>query len=422
MLQPTKIGRRSICALAACIFATGCNSSSGADTAGPVAQTDIAVASDADNTTDSRGTIPVQDVRSDALASITEQVILPVLRDFAAATIELQNATLAYSESPSDENRLAAQSAWIQAMDIWQHAEVMQIGPAGVSGEVAAGQDLRDGIYSWNIVNACRVDQETANKSYADPDDYQTKAVNVHGLDALEYLLFNEDTDNACNPMSSINENGTWNAISDVVAQRASHAATVANILSQRSAALLDLWEPNSGNFARELSGAGTTSMTYSSNQAALNALTDAMFYAEKTTKDMKLAIPLGISGCSDDICPSELESQYARRSKEHIRANLIAFQQLFLGGPADENHAGMDDILRSVGADTVADDITNGLVASLAAIDAIDGDLADALANNPQAVELAFNETRTVMTLFKTQFMATLNLEVPARAASDND
>ena len=82
----------------------------------------------------------------------------------------------------------------------------------------------------------------------------------------------------------------------------------------------------------------------------------------------------------------------------------------------------GIDDILISVGADDLASNITTGLAESLSALDAIEGSLATALASNTDQVQTAFDATRAVMTLFKTQLMSTLNLEVPARAASDND
>jgi hypothetical protein len=59
--------------------------------------------------------------------------------------------------------------------------------------------------------------------------------------------------------------------------------------------------------------------MVYATSQDTLNALTDALFYLEDATKDMKLGIPAGITGCSDDVCPALVEAPYASRSKEHI-------------------------------------------------------------------------------------------------------
>jgi predicted lipoprotein len=437
MRYPVETTKLALCAIALLALASTCESSN--DSTATASGTDTYVAPDSTDprttdtndgpvdTTDEPGddtprVVEPQDARSEALASITNNVILATLTQFTEKTLELKTATATFSDTPSDANRIAAQSAWAAAIDVWQMAEVMQLGPAGVSGAVAAGQDLRDGIYSWNIVSACRVDRKTASGVYLNVDDYRNEAVNVHGLDALEYLLYNTNEDNACGPLNAINTDGTWANLTDLSSKRAAHSATVASILHDRAVALLDLWAPENGNFAGEVTGAGQTSMTYASPQEALNAVTDAMFYAEKTTKDMKLAIPLGISGCSTDTCPEDLESQYARRSKEHVRANMVAFQQLYLGGPADENHMGIDDVLVSVGADELANSITTGLVDSINAIDAIEGDLATALANNPSQVQAAFDATRTVMTLFKTQLMATLNLEVPARAASDND
>ena len=415
--------KSGLCALALIALTTHCESSSESDPVVPVIEQDAySGTNDTTSTTDTARVVEPLNVRSAALLSITNQVILPTLSSFVDSTLALKTATEALHTNENEETRAAAQAAWTDAILIWQQAEVLQVGPAGTSGDVAAGQDLRDGIYSWNIVNPCRVDQETASGAYENLAEYSEKAVNVQGLDTLEYLLFNSDLSNACNPMSGINSNGTWDALTDVSAKRAAHSAAVASILHDRATQLYALWDPASGNFAAELSNAGDGSMTYDSAQEALNALTDALFYAEKTTKDMKMAIPLGISECPSDTCPDAVESLYANKSKEHIRANIIAFQSVFLGGPSGEEHTGIDDILSSVGAEDLSDSISTGLVDSINALDAIEGTLVTALVQNPDQVQAAFDATRTVMTLFKTQLMATLNLEVPARAASDND
>ena len=42
--------------------------------------------------------------------------------------------------------RDAAKAAWRTAMTSWQRAEVYQLGPAGIMGQIAGGEDLRDAI------------------------------------------------------------------------------------------------------------------------------------------------------------------------------------------------------------------------------------------------------------------------------------
>jgi hypothetical protein len=172
------------------------------------------------------------------------------------------------------------------------------------------------------------------------------------------------------------------------------------------------------GGFADELSKAGDGSMVYANAQAGLNALSDAMFYLEKTTKDMKMGTPVGLINCATDLCLDDLESRYARVSKEHVIANVQAFEALFTAGGG----YGFDDLLKEVGAEKLASDIAADLQKARTALDAIPGDLNSALQNNKPLVLEAYNALVDLNLLIKTQFLSVLDLEIPARAASDND
>src|SRR5690606_29393153 len=110
--------------------------------------------------------------------------------------------------------------AWREAMVLWQRAELTQLGPTGLMGSVLAGEDLRDEIYSWPLVNPCRIDQELVAKSYEDTDQLASALINLRGLDALEYLLFHDGPGNACAATVSINKDGSWDAIAPELAQR----------------------------------------------------------------------------------------------------------------------------------------------------------------------------------------------------------
>ncbi len=273
--------------------------------------------------------------RRDVLANLGENVILATYVDFEAKAEAVETAASTYADSLDAADRQAVQDAWNEAMQVWQRAEMFQIGPAGAMGAVVGGEDLRDQIYSWPITNACRVDQELVEQNYTEADAFASEPVNVRGLDALEYLLFYDGTDNACAPNSTINTDGSWSALdeAELEKRRAEYAHTLAIDLTRRATALREAWEPQGGNFLAELSTAGAGSEAYATSQEALNAVSDAMFYLDKEVKDMKLAHPTGLSDCVDEVCPDKRESLRANRSLDNVRQNLIGFQQLFLGG-----------------------------------------------------------------------------------------
>ncbi len=371
------------------------------------------------------GPRPAADVHRELLKSLGETIIVPIYKDFHAACEELEVAASAYANSVSEEDRAATQLAWRTAMSLWQHAEVFQVGPAGSMTTAIGGQDLRAEIYSWPTVNPCRVDQETLEGAYSDTSAFAGELANVRGLDALEYLLFGPATENGCKVSSSINKNGDWQAALDageIPAKRAAYAHALAILLVEQAEGLVNIWEEGDSAFIAELSGAGTTGTVYTSAQEALNSVTDAMFYAEKQTKDMKLATPIGISACEADTCPEDLESLYANHSKENVIANVRAFQLLFLGAAPGTDAPGFDDLLKGVGQEGMATDIADKIANALTVLEGIEGSFADALASNPEVVEDGYVALKAAMDIFKTEFMSALDLEIPNRAAGDND
>ena len=356
------------------------------------------------------------------LASLGQNVVLATYDDFVDRAAELEAATAGYASSLSATDRSAAQQAWRDASALWAQAELMQLGPAGVMGVVAGGADYRDAIYSWTLVNRCRTDQELVEGNYSNASAFASEAVNVRGLDALEYLLFQSGTSNACPAPNVINTDGSWSAIVDEVDQRrADYAATLALLLRQDAEELRDAWTPSAGDFVAELATPGAT---YNGTQAALNAVSDAMFYLEKQTKDMKLGTPVGLGECDDEICPDALESTYAGFSKEQVRGNIIGFQRLFHGQDDPAGDAlGFDDYLRASGAADLADQMAADLVTALAAVDDIEEDsLADALQSDRDSVEALYFAVKAVTDQLKTQFISVLNLELPQAVEGDND
>ncbi|MSP25907.1 MAG: hypothetical protein EXR75_12255 [Myxococcales bacterium] len=361
------------------------------------------------------------------LQNLGEHVVLATYQAFATEAKALASACDAWQSADTSEARAAAradaQAAWRDAMKVWQSAELMQIGPAAPMS-TPGGQDQRDEIYSWPSVNACVVDQEIVKGEYATPSAFANKLVNARGLAALEHLLFDSDTKNACAPQNTINAAGTWSAIlGQLDSRRAAYAATLAILIEAKAVGLRDAWEPAGGNYADELATPGA--IYQASAQQALNAVTNAMFYLDTELKDMKLAIPAGLSlDCATVTCPEALELREAGFSKAAVRANISGFQRLFHGGAPFETEAlGFDDWLVAAGASELAAQMAADISAAIAAVDAIqDDDLKTTLANEPERVVAVYDAIKRVTDNLKTQFVTVLDLGLPDAAATDND
>ena len=352
------------------------------------------------------------------LGALADNVYVPTYRSFSEKASTLATATAALADNP--DGLAEAQNAWREAAAVWQRAEVMQIGPAGASEfDVAGAGDRRAEIYSWPQVNRCRVDQELVEGVFADAGAFAGEPINVRGLDAIEYLLFRADSENDCAANSAINRDGTWAQLGDeeLARRRRAYAATASALLSGEAAGLLQAWE---SGFRDELAGAGDTSSTYPTTQAALNEVTNALFYLDTETKDMKLAQPLGLSDCDTATCPDQLESAWARASAPHIVANVRGVLAVWSGGDGD----GFDDLLTEIGAGDLAGEMRTKLDAAVEACEQAGVLEADLAAEPPQTERgrACYDAIKGFTDLFKTQFLSVLDLEPPDRADGDND
>jgi hypothetical protein len=82
----------------------------------------------------------------------------------------------------------------------------------------------------------------------------------------------------------------------------------------------------------------------------------------------------------------------------------------------------GFDDLLVDVGASAFATDMLAHIDAAIAAVGNVDGTLAEALVSDLDDVRALHAAVQLCTTDLKTTFLATLSLDPPNRAGSDND
>ncbi len=356
------------------------------------------------------------------LEALAERVIVPTHQRFAQAAVALEWAAQAYAASLAEADRSAAQAAWRAAMEIWQRAELMQIGPSAPSTR-PGGTWLRDAIYSFPVTVRCRIDQETLEETYADLDALAAEPVSVRGLDAIEYLLFAPGAENACSAVSPINAEGLWAALGadEVVRRRAAYASALATLLRRSAEALVTAWDPDGGGFQAQLTQPGDARV-YPTARAALNAVTDAMFYLDLVTKDRKIAAPAGLRDCTSGVCPELVESPLAAASNENVAANLRAFEAMFLGGEPGEDGDGFDDLLASLGEAALAERMRTNLEAALGSVEGLAAPLASAVVDDREAVLALHAAVKLVTDDLKGPMMTALQLTIPAEGAGDTD
>ena len=343
-------------------------------------------------------------------------------RTFQEDAEALARAVNEAASTPSEATRQSARDAWRRAMATWQRAEVMQFGPAG-AGTLPGGKSLRDTLYTWALTGRCSRAQALVDRSSEAaefPDELPVK----RGLLAAEYLLFHEGEDNGCASSADINATGAWSALGgdELARRKADYARVVADDVAARARVLFDAWDPAKGNFLFEFTKAGAGSRTYRSDAAAFNAVSDALFYVDYATKDLKLGRPIGLSACPTATCPDALESAFAGASKEHVRQNLLGFRALY-AGCAETAAARLRRLPPRARGERALEEMREAIDGAIAAVTAIEEpDLAPVLAADPGRVRALYDAVKRLTDLLKSQFLSILDLELPVRVEGDND
>jgi len=296
--------------------------------------------------------------------------------------------------------------------------EAFQIGPAASGLTRIGGQDIRDEIYSWPTINPCRVDQNTADGSWASADFFETNLVNAIGFDAMEHLLFS-DLESVCPPQVNPVADGSWEALGEhgVLAERAGYALVLAQEIQAATVALTTAWDPLEGDFAAQLTGQAESPL-FSSNTEALDAVFQALFYLEIQAKDRKLAHPMGQKDCTKDHCAEDLEGLQSGESLAMLTANLSGFELLFTGGEG----IGFEELLTDLGHGDLATQILEETATLQDILAQFDGSLFDAITEGTDAPEALLVQFSALTELVKQDMVTVLHLRVPNEAAGDND
>ncbi len=358
------------------------------------------------------------------LASIGTNVVLPTYREIARGAATLESATAAYAASGSVDDRDAARAAWTSLMGAVERAELLQFGPAGMAiPEVLGGRGLRDEVYVFPI-NRCFVDVAAQQRTFDDLEALSAQPTFARGLGAVEYQLFAADTAHGCDPGAATRvDDVAWDDLGEdgVRRLRAEAAHGDAQLVRRAADTLVAAWD--GGGFTAQLASAGESGSVYPTTQAAMNAIYWAMVYSDRAVKDMKLGVPTGLSDlCGAPSCPHLLESPWAGRSVEHVAANLVGLQQVFLGGPVGTPAIGFDDLLRAIDQAALAAEMDAAIAAAIETASAIPSVDAASFATHEAALEALYAAVRTVTTLLKVDLAGILAFTPPPGAGEDND
>jgi predicted lipoprotein len=358
--------------------------------------------------TDSPSVVEDNDSVATYLDGVATEVIQPQLLDMQSQMDNLIVDLSDLSASIDDDEKWATvQQTWIETVTQWQSIEVLQIGALGSSLTAVEGLNLRDDVYSWPLVNPCRIDQATAYQDYL-LDDFLTETlVSVRGLSAMEHLIY-APIDSTCPTQVPPMSDGVWAAFSEseIHSLRIEYALVIADGVKQSIQEAESYWAN------------GFPLNAYENQTQALNAVYDAMFYVEELVKERKISHPMGLKDCTEE-CYLDVEGAYSDASLEFIVANLQGFERLFTLG---KENGGLIEILDGLGEEQLGLDMMSNTKAAISQIEGLDGSLSSLVQNDPESVEAVLESLREVTTLLKWDLATVLQVQVPQASQGDND
>lgn len=369
------------------------------------------------------------------ILNIGLNVVYPSTVNLAAKLEKLDSTIKLYCDvvKNSAENavlKLALQTSWKESMEAYHYLEAFKFGPIMQNGE-----EIGLAIYSWPLLNACRVELEIAKNT--GKADYQLKSgVNLKGLGALETILFTASGKHNCASTPDFLQNWLASSEKQRHLDQCHYMLLVSQDLGIQASALKKKWDPKFGNLTLSL----IKGQNLQKKLSVVNEISNSIFYVEKIIKDQKVGAPSGMINCQFNSCPEKSEHLIAQFSIEAIIQNLTGFKDVFNGIDQQTglNGFGLDDYLENQGHPQVAKDLNAALNQALKSFEKHRGkkslfelaqevDKAQCLASTSEErlVEICslYTDLRTLTTILKNDYVLALrDIQAPKDSQGDMD
>ena len=311
-------------------------------------------------------------------------------------TQELSVICKKFSQDPSEANLTEAQSKWKQASAKWQMCQLYNFGPLETL-------QLYGSIDTWPV-NTTAIESALNTSVAIDNIFIESKSIQIKGLKAIEYLLFNSTQGNAY--ILELYKSGS-NA-----SKRKEYLQALAINLNKKASTLYDAWKPSGGNYLQSFINADGNDVS-----SSIGLITNAMSLQIDKIKNGKIGNALGkLNGGVVDA--TLIESAESQVSIDNIRNNIISLQNTFQGiTPDGQDLHGFDDLLNHLGAKynekLLSDEIKARFATALAKTAAIQGPLDYAIKNNPQQADEAYISLKDLLIVIKADMVNKLGVSL---------
>lgn len=308
-------------------------------------------------------------------AQLTNNVILPHLQAYQATLNTLQATTEAFINQPEINSLNTLQEAWINTQMVWKNCVGYNFGPT-------KEEFLFNKIDKWpanvGLIEGLIIVQDVIDERLIDNAGSTSK-----GLPAIEYLIFRADEDQqAIIDLYTTDENKE---------NRKAYLNALVENLINKSNRLVEIWSTSGDNYQATFSG-----QDGSDTQTSLSLIVNRIVESLELIIVRKIAKPQGRETGIPNL--DLIESLYANKSLEHIQNEITALQQIFNGGLNEYL-----DFLTEGDNENLSRDIDQKFTNISNALAAINPPLTDAIINDEEKINVAYDQLADLRTLFRT-------------------
>lgn len=336
--------------------------------------------------------------RTAFLAHVANELILPAYEQLEVSADELEQATKAFADDPTEATLAAAQQALKAARLAWQDASLFQFGPA----ESFA---LRASINTYPT----NIDKIEANVASGEWMLGSLANLDAGGLPALDYLLHGI----GASPAETL---AKYTTDADA-ANRSDYLWANGALVASRVNEIRRQWQPAGENYLGQFLSAEKAGVDVGSS---LGELINAMIlHYERFLRDGKIGIPAGVRSAGVPR-PAATEAYYGGYSLELAEANLAAVERLYLGtGLHGAGGVGLDEYLHALDATALSNDIKVAIGEARSALDGLSDPLSEQIERDNAAVVEAFQAMQPLVVLLKADMTSVLGVTITFQ---DND
>lgn len=336
--------------------------------------------------------------RQSMLINWADNIIIPVYQDLNSELENLVTAKNEFIANPDQTNLNAFRTAWKNAYQVWQYAEMFNIGKAE-----AINYHFQMNIYPTSVLD---VETNIASGTYDLTHPNNNDAV---GFPAIDYLLYGvalNDVEILEVYTTNANALGYKTYLSDLVDQMKSLTQT---ILSSWTTVYRDQFVNSTGNTA-------TSSVNKMTN--------DFIFYYEKGLRANKVGIPAGVF--STNPLPEKVEAYYNQEISKELNLQALQAVQDFFNGKgygASVTNSSFATYLQYLNTVKNGEDvdvlINNQIDTARTKIQGLSNNYYQQITTDNQKMTQAYDELQKVVVFLKVDMIQAMNISLDYQ---DND